>query len=314
MLHHLRHIGVDVSMGRLDVFIEPDGEAFHVSNDAAGYAQLIARMRPGDAVGCEASGGHEAGLLIALQEAGHPKWCLHPADVRTFSRLIGRRAKTDPLDARAIAGALQVAARSRPPLIVTRSLKSLRDLLTLRHNLVARLSEVKSLLTSIETPAARTDLEAERDGLTGRIKVLEAALADALEADDEAAARKRLLATLPGVGPILAAHMIASLPELGTANARQIASLVGVAPHPRQSGTGRRPGGCQGGRARLRRVLYMAVLSTVRVEGPFRAAYQRLRAAGKPHKVAAVAIMRKLVVTANAMVKSGTCWKPMQPG
>ena len=305
------YVGIDISKDRLDIHIHPTGEAFSLAYDRAGLRKLLARPDLKRAViGCEATGGYEERLLVALTEAGRPALCLHPADIRAFARLKGRRAKTDRLDARAIAEALPVAAADRMPLQRTKEQSELRELLTIRHTLVAATQVLKGHLARMSARPARAVLTAMLAAHQRQIKTLERTIAQHLSADRKA----HRIRTAPGAGPVLAAEIIAFMPELGALSSRQAVSLTGVAPHPRQSGRSNRKGRCQAGRARVRRVLYMATLSVIKAKlAPLYPFYKRLREAGKPAKVAIVAAMRKFIVMLNAMLKTQTDWSPKMP-
>ncbi len=302
------YVGIDISKDRLDIHIHPTGDAFSLAYDRAGLRALLRRRDLAHAViGCEATGGYEERLLVALSEAGRPALCLHPADIRAFARLKGRRAKTDRLDARAIAEALPIAAASRAPLRRTKEQSELRELLTIRRTLVEAIPVLKGHLSRMTARLARTTLTATLAAHQRQIKTLDAAIAERLSADPRAAR----IRTAPGAGPVLAAQIVAFMPELGTLSSRQAASLAGVAPHPRQSGRSTRPGRCQAGRATVRRVLFMATLSVIKAKlAPLYPFYQRLREAGKPGKIAIVAAMRKFIVMLNAMLKNETDWGP----
>ncbi len=315
-------VGIDISKERLDIYVSPTGERFSLDNDAAGFRALLARGDLAQAViGCEGeedqrsiqwidrptNGGYEDALVVALSEAGRPAYCLHPADIRAFARLRGRRAKTDRLDARAIAEALPCVMDCRKPLRRTEKESELRELLTLRGALMAAQLELRSHMSRMRCRLTLSILSKTHAGHKRRIEDIEREVASRL-ADDPTALRIR---TAAGAGPQLAAGIVAFLPEIGALSSRQIASLVGVAPHPRQSGDKERPGRCQAGRALVRRLLYMASLSLIRTrKGPLCAFYRRLREAGKPFKVAIVAVMRKFIVMLNAMIRDQKDWNP----
>ena len=301
-------VGIDVSKDRLDIHVRPGGEFFSLSNDAAGFRSLLGRSDlAGAVIGCEATGGYEDALLVALSEAGRPGYCLHPADIRAFARLQGRRGKTDRLDARTIADALPHVLETRKPLVRTEKDSKLRELLTVRRALLTAQIEIRSHLSRMRCRESLSVLNQMHDLHKRRIAELERAIAK-LTCDDPRGIRLR---TAPGVGPQLAAGILAFLPEIGTLSSRRIASLVGVAPHPRQSGETTRPGRCQAGRAIVRRTLYMATLSVIKTgKGVIHGFYKRLRENGKPFKVAMVAAMRKLIVTLNAMIREEADWTP----
>ena len=308
MTHRQRFVGIDVSSRRLDVHCLPDGDSFSEANTADGIARLIARLgRSGWVAACEATGGYEDRLLIAFQEAGHDIWCLHPTDVRAFARLTGRRAKTDRLDARVIAGALAAAKASRKPLRRTRAQSDLRQLMILRRHLMATLQELKSLAACMTNPAAAELIAVRIAAAKADLGGLERRIARSIADDPEASARARLVRSVPGAGKVLACEVLSAMPELGAISAKQAASLAGVAPHPRQSGNTQRNGRCQGGRFHLRRCLYMAALSAIKVRArSLYPLYSRLRKTGKPFKVAIVACMRKLITQINAVLRNQT--------
>ncbi len=249
MPHFDRFVGVDVSKDHLDAHFLPSGQQLRLANTPQGIALLLRHIGSfeGVACGCEATGGYEEALLIALCEAGLPAYCLHPSDIRTFARLKGKRAKTDRLDAKAIVEALAVAAAHRQPVLRTKQQSTIRELITLRRRLIAMLNELKSLkarMTSLETLMAIDALITVHGEAR---KQAEAAIAAAIARDAHARQTARRIRTVPGAGPVLAAELIGSMPELGHLSSRQAASLTGVAPHPRQSGTrtgtaGVRPG------------------------------------------------------------------------
>lgn len=309
MTQYSRFVGVDICKDRLDVHIHPDGRVLHLANTSKAATELVARFRDA-AFACEASGGYERTFLLAAVEAGAPVWRLHPFDVRAFARLQGVRAKTDPIDARLIAQALSVAVQERSPVMVDDAAEDVRDLLTLRAHTIEEIKAWKSQLTRLRPTAARIArarlVSAERTKLR-----LEAEIDQALRDRPALDAKARHILSVPGAGPILAAALIAFMPELGQLSSRQAASLVGVAPHPRQSGARSKPGRCQAGRPQIRRILYMAALSALRADkAPFALFYRHLRTAGKPHKVAIVAVMRKMIVAINSIIKQDRDWRP----
>jgi len=310
MTQYSQFVGVDISKERLDVHVHPEGERLRLANTPAAAARLVARFA-GAAFACEASGGHERALLRAAAEAGAAVWRLHPADVRAFARLQGVRAKTDPIDARMIAHACAAAAQARAPAVFDAASEELGDLLALRRRLLEERHVWKSWLARPCSAAARRLAEARLDSTERALAELEAEIDSALARAPTLDAKARRITSAPGAGRLLAATLIAALPELGQLSARQVASLVGVAPHPRQSGQRARAGRCQAGRPQVRRVLYMAALAAIRAgKAPFADFYDRLREKGKPHKLAIVATMRKLIVALNAMLRENRDWHP----
>lgn len=310
MSHFDRFVGIDISKNCLDIYCHPDGLAFSVANTSDGIGRLLAKAGGGGvAFGCEATGGYEDLLLVTLSQAGTPGYCLHPADIRAFARLKGKRAKTDALDAKAIAEALVAAVTARKPVVRTKDQGIIKELTALRRTLIISLSELKSLKARMSAAVAAKTIATLIATNLRAIKTIEAAIRQAIKDNPDARHKAEQILSAPGAGPVLAAELIGAMPELGTLTSRQAASLVGVAPHPRQSGERKRSGKCQGGRPKIRRVLYMAALSVIKAKRqPLCAFYEKLRANGKPFKVAIVAIMRKLIVTLNAMIKAGMSW------
>lgn len=316
MTHFQRFFGIDVAKDRLDVHCRPDGLTFQVANNHVGFQELLARSAADAscAFGCEASGGYESALLVAFAEAGRPIWCLHPSDVRAFARLKGKRAKTDALDARAIAEVLTVAVTTRKPTRRTRQQSQLKDLMTARRALLASIVTLKSLLAQLTDETIRDLLQQNLRYQQQLLKQLAKTLQQTIQSHRDMSAAEHRIRTVPGAGPILAAEIITNMPELGQLSSRQAASLAGLAPHPRQSGQSAQRGHCQAGRSTVRRALYMATLAALRAKNPsLHPFYQRLRAAGKPFKLAITAAMRKLLVMLNAMLKNQSDWKTPQP-
>src|SRR4051794_36811402 len=294
-------VGIDVSKHRLEVHARPSGESFATDYDDEGVAGLVERLvalAPALVV-LEATGGPEVRLAAALAAAGLPVAVADPRQVRAFARATGRLAKTDRLDAATIA---RFAEAVRPPV------RPLPDEAT-RHlgALVARRRQLLEMLVAERNRRHAAD-PALREGeaLAG----IERDLDGAVRESAAWRAREELLRSVPGVGPVSARTLLAELPELGSLTRRQAAALVGVAPFSRDSGKMRGKRTVGGGRAALRACLYMAAVAAVRCRNPAIAGfYERLRAAGKPAKLALTACVRKLVVTLNAMLRTGTAWK-----
>lgn len=307
MIAELIVAGIDVSKHRLDVHVLPGAQVLSVDHTPQGLARLVTQLRRlgVQRVGLEASGGYERAALNALAQAGLTVSLVQPARVRALARALGRHAKTDPIDAQMIARFVQMAPdahdyKADPVRQRLDELASLRrQLIAERNKLISRLdiatdTMVRRMLarmqTSICTNIARLDSEIASHIRTTHLK-----------------ARFDILIAVPGVGPVLAATLLCDLPELGNASPKQLASLAGVAPHARQSGRTARPGRCSGGRTSVRNVLYMATLSALKARVPaLRTFYDRLRANGKPFKVAINAAMRKFITILNAIVKQST--------
>ena len=307
------YLGLDVARDHLDVAVHPTGTAWRVANTPAGHAALRQRVQgqPYRRLVLEASGGYEQAVGDVLAAAGLPVVVVNPRQVRDFARARGILAKTDALDAQVLAhfaATVQPAVRPRPD-AATRHLSAL---ITRRRQLQDM--GVAERQRRRQAPAAvRADIDAVLAVLTRRVARLDAQIVRAVQASPHLRARAAWLRSIPGIGPVAAATLLAELPELGTLNRKQAAALVGVAPFNRDSGAwhGRR---CVwGGRAALRAVLYMATLTACRLHPELRAFYQRLLAAGKPPKVALTACLRKLVVLCNALCKQQAPWNPAMP-
>jgi transposase len=301
-----RVVGIDVSARRLDLTSWPDGAQWQAVNAAtpeAGLAPVVAAVvacAP-DLVVLEATGGYEQPLVAALQAAGVAVHVANPRQVRHFARATGRLAKTDALDARVLA---QFGAALAPPAATPLSAarQGLRALVRRRRQVLAML--VAETNHRRRAPAELHDgIERHCAFLRAERAALDRQIAAAIAADPDLAAQAALLQTAPGVAPVVAATLLAELAELGTLDRRRIAALAGVAPFNRDSGQARGRRQCWGGRAGLRAVLYLAARTAARCHPTFATVYDRLRAAGKPDKVALVAVMRKLLTVLTAMAR-----------
>ncbi len=296
-------IGIDVAKHAFDVHCHPGREAWHLANTQAARRALAARLaklRP-LAVGLEASGGYERVLAGELHDAGLPVYVVPPRQVRAFARALGGKAKTDPIDARLIARFVATALDALSPYDPDPALERLRELAAHRRRLVREKAALTGQLDTVQDLLVRRMIQARLRTIATGIKQLEGALRKTVAGDPHLAERYRRLTAVAGVGPVLASTLLADLPELGRIGPKRIASLVGVAPHARQSGKTQRPGRCSGGRKQVRDVLYMATLAAIKARcDPIDATYRRLRANGKPFKVAITAAMRKFITILNA--------------
>jgi transposase len=306
------HVGVDVAKHNLDVAVHETDQAARFPNDPSGRKALVRLLRPlgPTLVVLEATGGYQAATAVALHEAGLPVVVVNPRQVRDHAKAQGILAKTDRLDAKVLA---HFAARIQPPVrdLPQAEVLALRELVDRREQLVGmKVAEENRL--QLASPAMGANLQKHIRWLQKQIEALEKEVDDTLRASPLWQEQVELLQTCKGVGPCLSATLCAHLPELGRLEGRQIAALVGVAPFNRDSGQKRGRRQVWGGRSQVRRVLYMSALSCLRWNPVIGAFYRRLRAAGKPAKVALVAAMRKLVVILNAMVRDRRPWSPPQ--
>jgi transposase len=306
-------VGIDVAKASVDVAVQgAELPAREFDNEADGHSQLAAALAPlqPTLVVMEATGGYEAALACTLQAAGLPVAVVNPKQARDFARAMGRLAKTDRIDAKALAEFAAALAR-RPDL--RRFMQPPAD--SLQRELAALVTRRRQLLTMLGSERLRLQLATAkvRPSIEAMILAIQAQLDD-VDAQMTAHVREHfaeidaLLRSAKGIGPIASATLIAALPELGRLDRRAISALVGVAPVAHDSRTSRGRRHIQGGRFEVRRVLYMATL-TATVRNPvIRAYYERLLAAGKLPKVALVACMRKLLTTLNAMVRDSSHW------
>lgn len=304
-------VGIDVSKAQLEVAVDEERAGQQVPNDERGIGGLVRQWHatPPTLVVVEATGGYELALVGALGAAGIPVVVVNPRQVRDFARATGQLAKTDRIDAQVLA---RFAARVRPT-VRPLAPETQADL----DALVSRRRQLREMLTAEQTRLAMPSVRSVRQSLRKHIAYLERELhatnhdlGELIKASPVWREADDLLQSVPGVGDITARTLIAALPELGTLDRRAIAKLVGVAPLNHDSGTHRGQRHIWGGRADIRHVLYMAALVAARRNPVIRAFYLRLRAGGKPAKVALVACMRKLLTILNCILKTKRPWQP----
>jgi transposase len=303
-----RYVGIDVSKAALDVWVRPDGEGHSFSNDDVGIARLVERMgtlAPKRIV-LEATGGFETFVVAGLSEVELPVIVVNPRQIRYFAKSIGRLAKTDAIDARVIAHyAEAIHPEIRP--IPDRQSRKLAATLARRRQIVEMITAEQNRYSSAHG-SLRERIAAHIDYLKRELAELEAQLKEQIAQHPNWRERDRIITSIPGAGPVLSSTLIAELPELGTLSNKQVASLVGVAPHNRDSGSIRGKRSIWGGRAPVRATLYMAALSAIRWNPIIRAFYLRLTSAGKAKKIALGACMRKLLIILNAMLRHQSPW------
>jgi transposase len=304
------YVGIDVSKSHLDVAVRPTGESWRVKNSEADIEQLMVRLGKldPDLVVTEATGNYEMPLAAALQVAGLPIRVVNPRQARDFARSTGKLAKTDSIDARALAHFAE-AVRPQPRVLPDKEAQRLAAILTRRSQLVCMLTAERNRLG--RAPGLlRRRLQAHIKWLGKELSQTDGDLSAAVKDSPMWAAKDQILTSTPGVGRVSSFTLLADLPELGSLNRKEVAALVGVAPLNRDSGAFRGKRIVWGGRARVRQALYMATLAATRHNPIIRDFYHRLCAAGKPKKVALVACMRKLLLILNCMVRDGTRWDP----
>jgi transposase len=301
-------IGVDVSKAWLDLACRPDDPVERHANSPEGVAALLARLERPQLVVVEATGGYELNLVRALHGAGLPIAVVNPRQVRNFARARGRLAKTDALDARIIAE-FGLLLRPSPMPAPPQGREDFAALVARRRQVIDMMVAEKNRLETA-SDGVRGFIAEHLGALKSQLANLDAAIALAIEADPLLCKRRDILTSVPGVGQLTAAVILAELPELGSIGPKQAAALVGVAPINRDSGAHRGERHIGGGRPSVRCAFYMATLSAVRYEPGLKAFYQRLRSGGKRPKVALVAAMRKLVTLLNTLLERNQHWKP----
>ncbi len=311
-------VGIDVSRDWLDGFVLPEGHRFRLANTADGHESLIAliqRLSGSVKVGFEATGGQEWALWSRLEAAGINVGQLPPAQIKAFALSRGTRAKTDQIDAELIARFMVFrpgAGRQLP----THKLRILRALTTKRAQIV----EMRKRLSGQIRARQKQGVAADIDDMDAELKVmfdaqiaeLECRIEAAIAQEETFALKAGLLRSIPGIGPVATAMLIAEMPELGRMTAGQAAAMTGLAPVPHDSGTLRGRRAIAGGRRSLRRVLFQAALAAAHHNPILRPVAQRLKKQGKPHKVVIVAIARRLVIIANPVLKSTKPWRLKQ--
>jgi transposase len=303
-------VGIDVSKDRLDVAVRPSGEAFSVTRDAAGIGALIARLAPlaPASIALEATGGYESVVSASLAAAGLPVVVVNPAQVRAFAHALGKRAKTDPLDAAVIAHFVE-ATKPPPRPLPDAETRRLSDLLARRGQIVEMTTAERQRQKRLTEPRLQKSIARLLAALQRELSTLDAEIDEAVRGSPAWRAREDLLASVPGVGKTIARTLIADLPELGTLDRRAIAALAGLAPWTRQSGQWKGKSFIGGGRTGVRAALFMGAMVAARHNPVLREFRDRLVEAGKPKLVALIATARKLLTILNAMARDGKPWE-----
>lgn len=306
-------LGIDIGKHALDAATAAE-PAQRFDNTPEGRAALIAAFaaHPPALVVVEATGGYELAVVLGIQQAGWPIAVVNPRQVRAFARATGTLAKTDAVDARLLAR-FGDAVRPVPLPLVDPGETAFAALVARRRQVVEAMVAEKNRLEHAQPAIARW-IAQHLDHLKAQLVQVDEAIALAVAATPKRHRRHAILTSVPGVGALTAAVVIAELPELGSSDPKKLAALVGVAPFNRDSGTHRGERHIQGGRASLRCALYMATLTAVRHNPSLKAFYRRLRDNGKKPKVPLIAATRKLVTLLNALVRDDTPWTPQQHG
>lgn len=308
------YVGCDVSKSYLDIYVHPDGERFRVANDRHGLRRLkraFAGRAPALIV-MEATGKYHRAVCRSLNETGLAVAVVNPLRARLFAEACGRLAKTDRVDAEMLAhmGRALAPPASAP---MADDLAALAELVRARNAATAERTALKNRLAAAAVAFLKAELRRRIAALDTHVARLGREIERRIAADAALARRAEILASIPGVGPVVAADLLVDMSELGRLPAKAAASLAGLAPHADDSGgrNGRRR--IRGGRPQARRALYLAALSAARHEPALAVFYRRLRTAGKKPKVALVAVMRKLVILANTLLRENRHWHPIRP-
>lgn len=308
------NVGIDVSKCWLDVHVLPSGEATRVANDPDGIRRLkrwLARFEIALVV-VEATGKWHRPLRRSLAASGIPVAVVDPFRVRMFAKAQGIWAKNDRLDARVMAlFAAVLPPPVRPP--APQALEELRELTVARASAVEQQSALKNQLSAAESAFLKRQLVRRLARAAKDIAGLEGEILRRIKADQALARRYAILMSVPGIGPVVAASLVANLAELGACTRRGIAKLAGLAPIDDESGQRRGIRVIWGGRAGVRRMLYLAALAAARTDAEMRAFYRRRIADGKRAKVAIIAVARKLAVLANTLIQQDRLWQPQAP-
>ena len=303
-------VGIDVSKDRLDVAVRPSGEVFAVERNGAGLERLVARLQElsPDVVALEASGGFETIAAAALAAAALPVVVVNPAQIRAFAKAIGQRAKTDPIDAGVIAHFAQ-ATRPQPRPLPDAQTRLLADLVARRRQIVEMIGAERQREKRLTAPHLRKSIARLLKALEKELASVDGEIDGLVRGSPAWREKEDLLASVPGVGSIIARTLIAELPELGQLDRKQIAALAGLAPFTRQSGQWRGRSFIGGGRTVVRTVLFMGAMAAKRHNPVLKAFFERLVAAGKPKMVALIAVARKLLTILNAILRDNRPWQ-----
>ena len=303
-------VGIDVSKAEFAIAIHPSGERWMSPTTSDGIDEVVRRLISVSptVIVVEATGGYERALVAACAAGLLPVAVVNPRHVRAFAQALGRTAKTDAIDADVLA---LFGARVQPAVrpIPDAATQAFAALVARRRQLLEMLGAEQRRLEQATTNAVRRDLRNHIRWLERRVKDVDDEIGGAIQGSPIWRVQEDLLRSVPGIGPTVARTLLAELPELGRLDRRSIAALVGVAPFNRDSGQWRGRRMIHGGRASVRTALYMSALVATRHNATLKRFYQRLRAAGKPSKVALVAVMRKLLTIINAMIKHQSSWQ-----
>ncbi len=307
-------VGIDVCKEWLDIHIHPANTVLRVPNSKKGHKQLLSALKPFEVqiVVIEATGKYHRGVHRFLHDAGLSVAVVNPLRARLFAESLGALAKTDSVDARMLAAfgrMAQLAATPPPP----EAIENMREIVRTREAAMAAKTALENQLATATLAGVKRQIERQLKIAKASAAALEALAVQSIQADPTLARRFAILVSIPGVATLTACGLIANMPELGSLDAKQAGMLAGLAPVACDSGQRSGPRHIQGGRQAVRNGVYMAALSAARFNPHFKRFYERLLAAGKAKKLALTAVMRKLIVLANALIKEDRLWAAEPP-
>jgi transposase len=303
-------VGIDVSKDRLDVALRPSGEMFAVERNSAGLDLLVARLKDlsPHIVALEATGGFETVVVAALAAAGLPVVIVNPANVRSFAKAIGQRAKSDQIDAAVIAHFAE-ATKPEPRPLPDEATRLLADLTARRRQIIEMMVSERQRERRLTAPRLKKSITRLLKALQKELTSVDADIDDAVRGSPAWREKEDLLTSVPGVGPTIARTLMAELPELGQLGRKEIAALAGLAPFTRQSGQWRGRSFIGGGRTVVRTAVFMGALVAKKHNPTLKVFFERLVAAGKPKMVALIAVARKLLTILNAILRDNRPWQ-----
>lgn len=304
-------VGIDVSKDALDVHLRPTGDRLQVERTQEGLDALSERLQHEEVaiVAIEATGGYETVVAASLSTAGLPVIIINPAQVRSFARALGKQAKTDTIDAAVIAHFAEATNPELRPL-ADEATRFLADLMGRRRQIVRMIVAEEQRKALLAAPSLKKSVTRLLKALRRELAALDHEIDSSVRDTPLWREKEDLLRSVPGIGPTIARTLIAELPELGTLDRRQVASLAGLAPYTQQSGRWRGKSTIRGGRAPVRAMLFMGAMVAVQRSAPFRAFFQRLITNGKSKRAAYVAVARKLLTILNAIIRDRRPWQP----
>lgn len=304
-------VGIDVAKDRLDVAVRPSGESFVIARTGAGISELASKLMAlaPRLIAIEATGGFETVVAAGLAAAQLPIVVVNPAQIRAFAQALGKRAKTDPIDAAVIAHFAE-ATNAQPRPLPDAMTQLLADLVARRRQIVEMMAAEGQRERRLSDKRLRKSILRLRKAMEKELAEIDHEIDDHVRGSPVWAEKENLLASVPGVGTLIARTLIAELPELGTLDRRKIAALVGLAPWTRQSGQWRGKSFIGGGRKTVRSVLFLAAMTASRFNPPLKLFRDKLVNAGKPKRVALIAVARKLLSILNAILRDKRPWQP----